>query len=364
MPILDRYLLRRYWHVFVIGYFGLFGLYFVIDAFTNVNDFIDETPDAAAMMLEMGRHYAYRACHFFGLIGGTLEVIAAMVALALTQKHGELNPILAAGISTFRLVQTLLVGAAMVNVLIVLNQELLIPQIALQLQVEPGQKSNNSRRVEPVKDHGNQLIIDGERLDLRERKLSNANFVFNAPVTEKLTTLKASEGFARRGGWLLKGTQLAYDDLPLTEAGKKLVLRGKSPGEIFVRSDVGIERLYNSDSHYEYLSTWELIRRMRNPSFSHRSIRSQSLFLHTRFTKPLMNLIVVAVGVPFVVRKESVSLVTNLAICGGVMGAMFGFNELCLYLGKVTLLSPELAVWTPIILWGSAAAWLTGLVRT
>jgi hypothetical protein len=47
-----------------------------------------------------------------------------------------------------------------------------------------------------------------------------------------------------------------------------------------------------------------------------------------------------------------------------VMGAMLGVNELYLYLGKVNILAPELAVWAPIITWGTAAAWFTGFVRT
>jgi lipopolysaccharide export system permease protein len=77
-----------------------------------------------------------------------------------------------------------------------------------------------------------------------------------------------------------------------------------------------------------------------------------------------LNLIVVAVAVPFVVRKESRSLITNLATCSGVMTAIMAVNELSLYLGKVNLVGPELAVWAPIMIWGTAVAWFTGLVRT
>ena len=127
---------------------------------------------------------------------------------------------------------------------------------------------------------------------------------------------------------------------------------------------VGFDRLYNRDSHYKFLPTWELIRRLRNPSFSNRSLRSQNVYLQSRFIKPLLNLVVVAVGVPFVVRKESMSLLTNLAMCSGVMGAIMGVNQLSLYMGKANLIQPELAVWTPIIIWGTAAAWFAGLVRT
>src|SRR5262249_15442825 len=138
MTTFDRYLLRRYLHVFAVGYLALFGLYFVIDIFANVTEFFDQNKDAASLVGDLVFYYAYRACYFFGLIGGTLEVVSAMVAIALVQKHGELNPILSAGISTFRLIRTLLVGSFFVTCLIVVVQEIVIPQIAVNLQFDPG----------------------------------------------------------------------------------------------------------------------------------------------------------------------------------------------------------------------------------
>jgi lipopolysaccharide export system permease protein len=371
MMIFDRYLLRRYWHVFFIGYLALFGLYFVIDVFTNVNDFLDQDGGTLAIVAYMAQYYSYRACYFFGLIGGTMEVISAMVALALVQKYGELNPVLSAGVSTFRLMRPLLIGAVFVNGLIFLNQELIIPRIALELQMSAGTRIDVSQAVEPVTDFATDIMILGKRLNLKDQSIEEAEFVLKpTKVSEKLTTLSAREAVPvpargkRRGGWRLKGASQKYDSLQLTAAGRKIIRPGKQEDELFVMTDVGFDRLYNRDKHYEYLSTWELMRRIRNPSFSHRSIRSQSLYLHTRLTQPILNLIVVGVGVPFVVRKESVSLLTNLAICCGVMGAMFAIDEAFQYLGKVSILSPEMAVWAPIILWGTGAAWFTGMVRT
>jgi lipopolysaccharide export system permease protein len=370
MMIFDRYLLRRYWHVFFISFLALYGLYFVIDVFTNVNDFLDQPGGTLAMLKEMAQYYSYRACYFFGLIGGTLEVISAMVALALVQKYGELNPILSAGISTFRLMRPLLVGAVFVNGLIFLNQELIIPRIAIELQKNAGSRTDVTTDVEPVMDFATDMMITGKRLNLSQQSIEEAEFVLKPPIfADKLTTITAREARqvspkGKKRGWLLKGVVQQIDALQLTEAGKKIVRKLKADDELYIATDVGFDRLYNREKHFEYLSTWELMKRIRNPSFSHRSIRSQSLYLHSRFTKPLLNLIVVAVGVPFVVRKESPALLRNLTICGGVMGAMMGINELFQYLGKVSLLSPELAVWAPIIIWGTAAAWFTGLVRT
>jgi lipopolysaccharide export system permease protein len=371
MTTFDRYLLRRYWHVFAVSYLALFGLYFVIDVFTNITDFLEQAQGTVARFTLIAQHYSYRACYFFGLIGGTLEVIAAMVALALVQKHGELNPILSAGISTFRLMRTLLVGAIIVDVLIILNQELIIPQIAGHLQVDAGHRGDVTEQVVEVKDFATDVLIAGKRLNLRDHTIDSPQFVLTQQkLSEKLTTIKARVAVPqdrtrhRRTGWLLKGVSVPYESLQLTEMGRRYVKPGSEPDEIFVRTDVGFDRLYNRDSHFEYLSTWDLWRRLRNPSFSHRSLRSQNLFLQARIVKPLLNLVVVAVGVPFVVRKEATSLLTNLAICSAVMGGMLGVNELLMYLGKVALISPELAVWSPIIIWGTAAAWFTGFVRT
>src|SRR5262245_28468839 len=371
MTIFDRYLLRRYWHVFGVGFLALFGLYFVIDVFTNVTDFFDQRKSTAGLITYIAQYYSYRACYFFGLIGGTLEVVAAMVAMTLVQKHGELNPILSAGVSTFRLMRTLLVGACIVNGLIILNQELVIPRIAVHLQFDAGHQDEVTGEIEPVKDFATDMLIIGKRLNLKDQKIEEAQFVLPPlKLSEKLTTIKAREAFPQddrhhhRTGWLLKGVSIPYDALQLTELGRKYIRRGGAPDELFIRTDVGIDRLYNQDSHYEYLPTWELMRRLRNPSFSNRSIRSQNLFLQARLMKPLLNLVVVAVGVPFVVRRESTSLLTNMAICCGVLGAMLGVNELYMYLGKVNILTPELAVWAPIITWGTAAAWFTGFVRT
>jgi lipopolysaccharide export system permease protein len=370
MTTFDRYLLRRYIHVFAVGYLALFGLYFVIDVFNNVSQFFDQHKEVTEIFTELVFYYSYRACYFFGLIGGTLEVVSAMVAMALVQKHGELNPILSAGISTFRLIRTLLVGSFVVTCLIVIVQEVVIPRIAVNLQFDPAQQKQGIGKIDEVPDFATGMLIGG-KLNLAQQKLDDAEFVLPpTKLTEKLTVIKAVEAIPQdkkhhhRVGWLLKGASVAYDELQLTDLGRRNIKRGTAPDELFIRSDVLFDRLYNRDSHYEYLSTWDLIHRLRNPSFSSRSQRTQNMFVQARLTKPLLNLVVVAVGVPFVVRKESVSVLTNLAVCCGVMTAMLGVNESYLYLGKANILAPEVAVWAPIITWGTAAAWLMGIVRT
>ena len=370
MTTFDRYLLRRYWHVFFIGFMALFGLYFVIDVFTNVTDFTDAAPHWIDFFVAIFKFYGPRASYFFAVIGGTLMVISSMVTLIIVQKHGELNPILSSGVSTFRLLRTLIVGAVFVQALIVANQEFLIPRIAGRLQVDAGQ-SLVLDNVNPVKDFSNDLVIAGKRLDLERERVEEAEFQLTPPkLSERVQTIETTEAIPYRSqdgkkvGWRLPQASIPYDQLQLTEEGRRYVLPGDEEREIIILTHITFDQLYNRDSHFEFLSTWELIQRMRNPASSYRSLRSQNLYLHSRFTKWLLNLIVVAATVPFVVRKESRSLITNLATCSGVMTAIMGINELSMYLGKVNIVGPEFAVWAPIVIWGTAVAWLTGLVRT
>lgn len=366
----DRYLLRRYWHVFSIAYIALFGLYVTIDAFTNVDDFMDRPGTALEKAWGIVEFYSYRASHFFDLIGGTVAVIAAMVVFTLVLRHGELNPVLSAGIPTYRLVVPLLWGTVLVDAALIANQEFLIPRIASELQVSPGQNKQLRNEVEPVHDFATQIYISGKRLELRAQRLEEASFVLPPQIAETLTTVQAREATfqpasgKRPNGWLLKGTDISFDDLHLTPLGRKTVGKGTAADELFIKSDVGFDRLYNRDNNYAFLSTAELMRRIKNVSFGLVTIRAQSLYLHTRFTKPLINIIVVLLGVPLVARRESSGLITNLALCAGAMGMVFGIIQFFLYLGKVNLISLDLAAWAPVILCGTVSAWMSGMVRS
>ncbi|MCY2968510.1 MAG: LptF/LptG family permease, partial [Planctomycetota bacterium] len=278
MTLIDRYLLGRYWYVFCIGYAALFGLYFVIDVFTNVGDFLDMPGGMLVIASELLRYYSYRACAFFGAIGGSMEVIAAMTSLALMQKNGELYPILSAGVSTFRMLRPLVLGMITVNGLIILNQELVIPRIALELQQSAGSNSETTNNIEQAIDFSADIAIAGQRLNLRRRSIEAAEFVLRetrvatslTPVlAHEAVSIEASEG--QPAGWMLRGVRPPLSAMPLTELGKKLIVPGDADDAVFVRTDVTFDQLHNRDSSYEYLSTKELMNRVRNPSFSTRS---------------------------------------------------------------------------------------------
>ena len=377
MTTFDRYLLRRFWHVFGIGYFATVGLYVIFDGFTNVDAFQGRAKAGTSALVVLGsmaQHYACQSTLLFDMVGPFLTVISTMVVFALLQKHREIHPILSAGVPTFRLIVPMLVGTLIVNGLLIVNQEVVFPALSAELLKPMGTNSSDGQPVKSQRDFSSHIEIAAQQLFLADHRLQNAEFLLPAPeLVSEITTLKASEAVYRRkskqlpAGWLLKHAKPQFDDLRLTPAGAKVILPVNHEDEVFVKSDVGCELLLEGSmaaSSYRYRSTIDLVERLRNPSMSVMTTRAQTLHLHERLTRTLANLLAVCLTVPLVLRKESFSLITNMAICCLVMVLMIAVREGTVYFGRMNWIQQDLAVWLPIILCGGLIAWFSDRVQT
>lgn len=369
--VFDRYLLRRYLGVFVILFITTYGLFVVIDGFTNVDAFQQNTESTLVMLGEMGAFYFYNLSAYFDMTAPILAVIAVMVVFGLLQKHSEIAPILAAGIPTYRLLLPFLVGAFVVNGLVMLNQDLVIPSIAHILQSERGEENNAGTKVEPIYDYVTRIRIDGLQLFYADQRIEQANFVLPVPeVANELTTLRASEATfhaaadGRPSGWHLRDVSPSFTELTLTPSGSRIIRRVPRSNDVFVVTDVSFDQLSNRSKSYKYVSTTELVRRIRNPAYGSASVKGQLIHFHSRLVTPIANVLCVFVVVPMIIRRESRSLVTNMALCTLILGVLFAGGQAFVYLAQVNLMTADLSAWGLAISTGTLGAWLTGVVQT
>lgn len=368
----DRYLLGRLLHTFAVFFVSAYGLYIVIDLFTNVDDFQDQSESHIDLICRILEFYAYRACEFFEMSGPVLIVISVIVVLGLLQKHSEAYPILAAGIPAFRLLRPLLIATAILNGALIANQEFVIPGLAVQLQTPRGSKTAQVQKVEPVYDYSNYLMhIDGDQVLVHDQTLVGANFVVPKPqMASEMCELKGekatfiSETKEHRSGWLLQNLIGVLDTDLLTEEGRKRVIPCRNGKDVFIVSEVSFDQLYNRGRNMKLLSSMQLIQRIQNPSTGPLPVRSQSLALHARITRPLLCLLNIAIALPLVMRKESHSLIANMVICAGVLGMLYIVAQACFALGSIGQLSPDFAAWLPVILSGIISTWTSGFVQT
>jgi lipopolysaccharide export system permease protein len=140
VPILDRPLVnildkQRYWafvKAYVICYVSLVGLYVIIDAFANVDEFYKRA-EGVELFRIMGRYYLVHQSQFFDQLCGVIGMMAAIFTVTWMQRNNEQLAMLAAGISTHRAILPVLVSSIIVNALAACNQEYIIPRFGEEL---------------------------------------------------------------------------------------------------------------------------------------------------------------------------------------------------------------------------------------
>lgn len=375
MTTFDRYLLRRFLHTYVILFVTFFGLYVVIDGFTNLDEFqadADGSADTLVVLKRMAIYYGYQACWLVELIGPTLGVCAVMVVAALLVKHSEYQPILAAGIPIFRICWPFAMGLMLVTVGVVFNQEIVIPRVAHHLQGPRSALAVATQEMTPQLDYASGIEIWGKKLDMKNERIMEAEFLLpSKSVVSVVSRITASSARyvpkteQHPAGWVLENpTPSDYRSIPLTDQGKTIVRPVLGTNEVFIASRIGFDLVADGSRSATRQSTQDLIRRVRNPAMSENLARGQMLLLHQRAVQPLLNLLAGLACIPLVIRRESRSLVASLAFTSAVQGVMFGVLLLGEWLGQSGRLPADIAAWLPVIVCGVVAAWTTGYAQS
>ena len=348
------------------------GLFIIADGFTNLDDFQHRAGDGGtrALLASMGQHYLYQSSRIFSLAGPTLAVMSAMSVLALTLRFGEIHPLLAAGVPLYRVTLPLIGGIVAVNVLLTINEEFIIPRIAPHLQTKHGDTGSDAQGFEPTYDVTTLVWIRGKELFPESGTIREAQFLVPNPLLAEKTFISAEEAVyqpeqrGRHAGWLLKHAEPRFDQLRVMPQGEGTVCSQPNPNDVFIRSSMTFDQLYNRSTGYRYLSTRDLIWRIRNPSASTSTHRAHVLHLHERLTRPLLTLVGLFLVIPLVARREKLSLITNVAMCMASVGGIYAVSQALLLIGQTGWIEPAACAWLPLIGGGSLGAWLSPLART
>src|SRR3990172_1244407 len=99
--IVDRYVTRSFIYSFIIFFFLLFGLFVVVETFSNIEDFIEAgLAQLPGMLL---RIYAVRVFTIFQQTSPLVVAAAAVTTITRMNKNNELVPLKASGLSIYRI---------------------------------------------------------------------------------------------------------------------------------------------------------------------------------------------------------------------------------------------------------------------
>src|SRR5688500_10138412 len=142
MKILDRYILWTFLKNYLISFMVLIGLYVVLDMVFNFDELAEyrEHVDPAggfagvlSLMRAIGDYYFFQCFRIFSHLSGIIPIVAAAFTLIRFTRFNELTAQLAAGIPLLRMAFPIVVAALVLNGLLIVDQELIIPRIIPKL---------------------------------------------------------------------------------------------------------------------------------------------------------------------------------------------------------------------------------------
>lgn len=374
MRILDT---QRYWaflKAYVISFTSLVGLYVVLDAFANIDEHAEIANGTLDLLGRMGRFYLVRTSRFYDELCGVISMMAAIFTVTWLQKNNELLAMLAAGVSTQRVIRPVLISAVLVQGIAVANQELVIPRIAEELQRPPDiQASDKITKLYQCTDI-NGIVLHGNSGYADKRVIEKFDATLPASRFGTLLSLQAERGRhipenaprgPLRGGWLLQGARISPPRakwassllIPLTPDQVAAFPQAGAPipgPSYFLRSDVTFTELARSRQWYYYASTAELLRMIAKP-IGKTERTEYTVYLHARILRPLASLTLMFLSLPLVLGGTGRNMFLNLGLSLATSGIFYASAFLVQYLAKNEVVTPELAAWLPLITFGTLA---------
>src|SRR5437763_12185972 len=145
MRIIDRYVTVSFVKNYFISFMVLVGMYVVLDMVFNFNNLVEfQATSAGAVQSLFGTlydivdYYFYQCFLFFVHLSGIIPVVAAAFTLMRLSRFNELTAMLAAGVPLLRIAAPIILAAVVLNGLLLVDQELIIPQMIPKLIREHG----------------------------------------------------------------------------------------------------------------------------------------------------------------------------------------------------------------------------------
>lgn len=196
MSTFDRYLLRLFVKVLLACFVSMVGLYIVIDGFGNLDEFISYGREQGGLHKVVADYYSARIPWFFNHASGLLALVAGMFVITWLQRTNELTALMAAGITTKRIIRPLLAAAVIVSLLAAANRELVIPEVRDKL-VRNAQDwlGNTARKVDAVTDNRTDILIGGRASFAEDQRIQDPTFTLHRPLGEFGRKLVAENAF-------------------------------------------------------------------------------------------------------------------------------------------------------------------------
>lgn len=337
MRILDRAIIFR----FLANFALLFGLLFIfaasVDTILNLDDYLKAAGQAvakgeranrvAAMSVLLFQFQGPRLFQFYQFMVGLLCVGAMGFTFVQMHRARELVAIMAAGVPLRRCVWAVLLAALGLNLLQIANQELVLPRIAERLVAghESIVEGSSSFQVPLTRDSAGNLLY-ASRFDPESGQIRGFLALERTPSggLARRITARAANWDPATGSWkLVAGEQLdragvgpQSSSTPSPAAPDSSASSQAEPVAEYL-TDLSPKAL--TARHYRLFAQWlssaELVEITKAGAIDETVARRMQL---GRWGSILVNLLVLAVAIPFFLQRGPANMLRQTILCAGV----------------------------------------------
>jgi len=356
--VLHRYVIREYLNLFSLSLTSLILIYVVVLFFQKVNFFIKYNASFRIILLYL-LYQIPQVVFQFTLPYAVL--LATLLCLGTLARHSEITAMKAGGVSIYRLTFPLLFIAIVISLCAFLGNEYLAPLanqkirylVDVKLKKEPTSFFKNYK-IWYRSDH---YIFNIQMLDPKQKALKGFTlyeFDDRFRCVQRIDAKEAKwigekwkfyDGAVRRfdEGGSIQTTPFEQLEFPLPETWA---------------SFQGIAR---ESEEMSYTQLRNYVQRIQSAGYD---ATRYLVDLYAKLSYPLLNLIMILIGVPFALktgRSGGVALSIGISI---MVGFAYGVTfYVFLTFGKSGILYPFLSAWIPTILFGLAGIFTLMSVR-
>jgi len=370
MKILDKYVARSFLTGYAIAFCVLIGLRIIIDLFVNLDEFAEHTAELGTLAV-IGNILTYYGLHttlFFRDFAGMITVVAAAFSLGKMVRYNELTAMMASGVSLKRVIAPIIVLASLMTVLLIIDQELIIPPL--------GDKLVRSKDAIPGREtYDVWFLSDANGSLICSQSFDVGSSTFNEPII--ITRARKPNSLVWQPTGLIEAEKATYDQqtqtwklskgayMPMPGLQQKRTNgAGQETGNTrkpiaayatdITPKDIPVLR---KAEHKTLLSSRQLSALAEQGS-KLKDLAQLYSQKHFRITDPIMNLVMLMVCLPVLVCRDPKAMKSAVAISFAITAACLVTSFVCkLFAGEDIFgrIMPELWAWLPVFIFAPIA---------
>ncbi len=142
------------------------------------------------------------------------------------------------------------------------------------------------------------------------------------------------------------------------------VLEQIAPTKMFLKTqEVDFDVLTRDARKWFYFaSTWRIFKELRKSDVER--LAPMAVLFHMRLTRPILGMILVFLGLSVILRDQNRNVFISAGLCLVICAVFFAACFACQQMGDKEFVSPALAAWLPVMIFGPLAFVMFDAIHT